>query len=182
MVEDRIGFRYAKAAFDLGRERDILDQLIGDMKLVQQLSEENRDFALFIKSPLVSPALKEATLDRVFDGRFQTDLGIQLVRLMVQKGREAYLPTMAASFIALYDEVKKIRRGHLVSALPLPSAVLDEIKDTLEKQSGYTHLLSEEVDEALIGGFILKVGNRQFDGSVASSIRKIKRSFAGKLV
>ncbi len=160
----------------------MLSELIEDMKLVQQLSEENRDFALFVKSPLVSPKLKESTLVQVFEGRFQTEFGVQLVRLMAQKGREAYLPNMAASFISLHDEEKKIRRGHLVSAHPLPATVLDEIKETLEQQSGYTHLLSEEVDETLIGGFVLKVGNHQFDGSVASAIRKIKRSFAGKLV
>ena len=119
---------------------------------------------------------------RIFESRFQTELATLLVRTMAQKGRESFLPNMAGAFVKLYDEERKVRRGDLTAAYPLPTAVLDAIKDTLEKETGYTHVLTEEVDERLIGGFILNVDNRQFDGSVASAIRKIKRSFAGKLV
>lgn len=175
MVEDRIGFRYAKSAFALAEEKGMLEDVRSDMGLFHEVWEQNRDFQSLLDSPIVKSDKKQAIINAIFGRRFQSDLMKLMVEMVVRKGREMYLPQVAQSFLQLYDQAKGIGRGVITSAVPLNDQQVKDIQRNLEKSTGKTYELTEEVDPELIGGFTLKVGDALFDGSVSSSLRRARK-------
>ncbi len=177
MVEDRIGYRYAKSLFDLAKEKNVLEQVWEDMGMIHETAEGSRDFVLMLNSPLIASSKKEAILHQLFKGKYSSDITEMLVDIIVHKGRERYLDNVAKAFLVLYDAEKHIQRGKLTSAEPMSEAQIAEIKKIVEKQTGDTFEIDVEVDPSLIGGFILSIGDKLFDGSVSTKLREIKQEF-----
>jgi F-type H+-transporting ATPase subunit delta len=175
MVEDRIGYRYANSAFAIAEEKGILEDAHSDMGMFMEVYDQNRDFQNMLESPIIKLDTKQKIIDLIFAKRFKTDLMKTMVELVVRKNREMYLADVASSFLRIYDQVKGIVRGTISSAIPLSDAQVQQIQETLEQNMGKRFELSEEVDPELIGGFVLKVDNTQFDGSVASALRRAKQ-------
>ncbi len=175
MVEDRIGYRYAKSAFALAQERKELDAAQADMAMIHEVCNQNPDFLAMLQSPIINGQKKLEILTKIFAGKFQTKLVPLLLEMLTQKGREKFLFQVTTSFMALYDEVKGIVRGKLTSATALPEATVASIRKDLEASTGKAFHLETSVDPDLIGGFTLKVGDRLFDGSVSASLRRLKQ-------
>lgn len=178
MVEDRIGYRYAKSAFSLAQEQKELDKTQADMKMIHDLALESDEFANMLQSPIIGGTKKQEVLNAVFDGKFQTKLVPLLIEMIVKKGRESFLPNVAASFMDMYDEATGVVRGVLTSAVELSDSTIAEIKAGLEKSYGKKVEMSTEINPDLIGGFTLKVGDRLFDGSLSASLRRLKQELA----
>ena len=176
MVEDRIGYRYAKSIFDLAKEKKVLDEVKGDMEVIRDTVQGSRELSLLLNSPLVSSLKKKTVIAKIFDKGLETDMSKYLVDIIASKGREKYIPHIAQGFLDLYDKEHRVLRGVLTSATKVPAATAKKIKAEVEKQLNTTFEMDQEVDPELIGGFTLKVGDKLFDGSVASSLRKLKRS------
>ncbi|MDX2249909.1 MAG: ATP synthase F1 subunit delta [Bacteroidia bacterium] len=177
MVEDRIGYRYANSVFQLAEERNMIPGVKEDMALILDIHTTNREFANFLKTPLISSPAKEKIITTIFEGRLKTQIVEHLVRLITRKGREMYLPHTATAFLQIYDKHFGIVRGKLTSASPLSEDTKVAIKAAIEKETGNTFEMDHEVDPSLIGGFLLKMGDDLFDGSVVTSLRKIKQEF-----
>ncbi|MEL6674072.1 MAG: ATP synthase F1 subunit delta [Bacteroidota bacterium] len=177
MVEDRIGYRYAKSLFSLAEEKNMLDASQEDMTVLTETFKGSSDLVRLLESPLVSGSKKQAVLDAVFGGKYKSELTEALVKMIVSKGREQFLPLVAKGFVELYDAKKGIERGLLTTATPLSKKQLEAIQQGLEEKSGKKYDLEVAVDPDLIGGFTLKLGHTLFDGSIASSLRKVKRAF-----
>ena len=175
MVEDRIGYRYAKSVFGLAEEKKMLDKVQADMETISAVCKASPDLVAMLNSPLISMGKKENIVTAVFEKLFTSELAPLLTQMLVRKGREMYLPHVANSFIQLYDESKGVERGTLVSAHKLSSKEEKAIQAAMEEKIGKKLELTVEVDPELIGGFVLKVGDKLFDGSVSSSLRRIKQ-------
>lgn len=180
MVEDRIGYRYAKSIFDLAKEKSMLDDVHADMAYIHDICVQNPDFVRVLESPIISADKKNGVLTAVVGGHMKADLTKLLVKQIVRKGRERYLDNMAKAFVELFDRENHISHATLTSAVPLTDAQVKEIKDKLAKQTGDTIDLQVTVDESLIGGFVLKFGDELFDGSVSASLRKLRREFGDR--
>ena len=120
---------------------------------------------------------KRSVLDSLFKGKLKTEISVQMVDLLTKKGREKYLFHMAQSFLDIFDKEYQIARGVLTSAVKLPNELVEEITNKMESQLDETLILTEEVDPELIGGYKIQVGDQLFDGSVLTSLRKLKREF-----
>lgn len=177
MVEDRIGYRYAKSVFGLAQEKNMLDEVQGDMKLISDVIAENPELGNLLQSPIVSSGKKESILTQVFKKNLKGQLSPLLIEMLVRKGREMFLPNVARAFLKLYDDHKGIVRGVLTGATTMGADQVDRIKRELTKKTGHQYEITTEVDPALIGGFTLKIGDTLFDGSVAGSLRKVKQGF-----
>lgn len=177
MVEERIGYRYAKSIFDLAKEQNLLDEVKGDMDLLHTVCEQNKDFVLMLKSPLIQVDKKRKVLNQIFGDNFSSKLTPLLIEIVLKKHREAYIDFIAEGYIRLYDVEKHLSHVTIVSAKEMDQAQLDQIKTIVEKQTGDTVDLIVKIDPALIGGFTLKIGDKLFDGSIASRLRKVKQDF-----
>lgn len=177
MVEDRIGLRYAKSLYGLAQEKGVLDAVRNDMALIHDVCVQNRDFVQMLQSPLIRRDIKGRVIKAIFADKFTHDFSMQLAEIMLRKGRERYFDNIAKAFLELHDAANRVRHGKLISASPLSESQLAQIRAYLEKQNGETFDLELEVDPSLIGGFVLKVGDTLFDGSISRSLRKLDQDF-----
>jgi F-type H+-transporting ATPase subunit delta len=95
----------------------------------------------------------------------------------VNKTRAAVLHATAKEFIEQYNEKKNILKAKVVSATKLTEAAANEITSIVAKATGKQVQLEQQVDEKLIGGFLLTVGDKQFDTSIAKSLQKLQKTF-----
>ncbi|MEM6764519.1 MAG: ATP synthase F1 subunit delta [Bacteroidota bacterium] len=178
MVEDRIGYKYAKSIYSLAEEKKALKAVHKDMQLLHETVSDSRELRNFLESPIIKADTKEAALTELFGKKFTSEISTTLLQLLVRKGREAYLPYVASAFLKMYDKAHKIIRGVLTSAQKVPAAMLKKIVKTVEEKTGGKFEVTTEVNPDLIGGFTLKIDDQLFDGSVSSSIRRIKQQFS----
>lgn len=174
----RIASRYAKSLIDLADERGALDEVLGDIKSFKQATE-NRDLYLLLKSPIINVSKKQQVFDALFGGKMN-ELTSAFFKIILNKGREAYLPEIADEFIAQYKKLKHITSVTLVTATPLGAETISKIKQRLvasEATDDHVELLTE-VDPNLIGGFVLDFGDQLYDASIAHKLEKLKKEFS----
>jgi F-type H+-transporting ATPase subunit delta len=177
MLNPRLAARYAKSLIDLSLERGELDTVYKDMEYLSSVTKQNKEFVTVLRSPVITPDKKEAILQAVTNGKI-SELTASFNRLLIRKGREAVLPEIAKAFIEQYNEYKQIYTVKLKTAVPVSEELKNEIVSQVKSQSDMKNIqLTTEVDESLIGGFVLEVGDRLIDASIAYDLNAIKKQF-----
>ena len=176
MSDLRVASRYAKSILDLAQERGELEQVYQDMQLFSQTVNSSRDLELALRNPIIKHDKKRAILQALFNGKV-TQMTLSLFDIMTSKNREAILPEMATEFVRQYQQVKGINKVFVTTAVPLTEELRQRVIDMVVKETGGTALLEEKVDPSILGGIILKVGDRQLDESLRNSLRKLKTKF-----
>lgn len=181
MQNPRLASRYAKSLIDIAQELNILDAVLNDMEMIRDLCAENRDLVLMLKSPIVKGDKKAAVMKAILDGKAQT-VTLSFIDLMISKGREFYMPEIAETFLTQYKELNNIRTVELTTAVAidedLKQAIYNKVSASI--QDGHVEL-NTKVDEELIGGFMLEVGDKLFDASVRRDLIDIKNQFTRNL-
>ncbi len=173
MNESRISVRYSRALFESALEKNILGDIDRDMKLILEISRI-AEFRELLASPIILPSDKSKIMHSVF-GDSINSLTAGLLDLVVKNGREKYLPAIARVFIHDTMEFRGITDCQLTSAVPVDRAISEQVSDLISKLFKTTVDLEENVDDSLIGGFILKVSDNYIDASVRNKLRKIKK-------
>lgn len=177
MHNPRLAHRYAKSLIDLSLERGELESVHKDMLYLQAVTKSNPDFVALLRSPVISADKKQSILDAVTNGRIG-ELAASFNRLLVRKGREANLPEIISSFIDQYKEHEQIFTVKLTTAVPVTDKVKEEIMNKLRSQSNMKNIeLTTVVDESLIGGFVLQVGDKLVDASVIYDLNNVRKQF-----
>lgn len=176
MRETKVGNRYAKALFELSIEMNLLEQVFADIKLFLQVCQQNRDFLLLLKSPVIHDKKKTAILREIFEKQV-SELSIRFLELITRNRRESILPVIAEQFIKIYQEHKNILPTNLTTAVKLDAETRDKIVGLLGERAEATIDLTEFVDEELIGGFILEFEDMQYDASVQRKIKNLRKEF-----
>ncbi|WP_158825171.1 ATP synthase F1 subunit delta [Mucilaginibacter lacusdianchii] len=181
MSELTVGTRYAKSLIDLAIEQNALEATKQDMTFFVQTLKANTQLQAVLRNPIISQDKKLKVLEGVFTGRVSANT-LAFFKIMISKGRGEVLYPAAQEFVNLYNIKMKIVNAKVVSAAPLSEANKQEIIADVQKIAGAQVNLQTLVDPALIGGFILTVGDRQIDTSIATSLKKLKKDFAEKVV
>lgn len=174
MKGTKASVRYAQSLLDLALEKGNLDQVANDMKHLYETTEANPELARFFKSPIVAGDKKISVIKEVF-GAFES-MTMSFVELVTKNGRESLLPQIALSFGDLVKAHKGIVPVELVSAVKLDDATRKNILAKVEGSIEGTLEVTETVDESIVGGFIVKMGDRRIDASVKSQFNKLKQS------
>ena len=162
MVNTKLAARYAQALLDLALEQNKLDAVQADMKWLLALLHENRDLGLLLKSPIIKADKKEMTLVAIMQSHIQ-ELSMTFIRLVARKRREQDIPPMAEEFLRLVAAYKNIQQ------------VVEQVKNLTQESTGSEVEIIQRVNPALIGGFVLNIGDKQFDSSIATRIKRVKR-------
>lgn len=177
MPNPRLATRYAKSLLDLAVERGQLEEVFADMQWMQAVCKSNRDFLTLLKSPVISGDKKIKIVDAVAGGKL-SKLTTAFHTLLTSKTREANLPEIAAAFIAQYKEYKNIHIVKLTTASPATDEVKNAITRQVKKTGGFENIeLEEKVDKDIIGGFVLQIGDKMIDASIAYDLREIAKQF-----
>jgi F-type H+-transporting ATPase subunit delta len=178
MSVQRIATRYAKSVLDLAIERSEIEQILKDMQYVRG-ALRSRDFLLMIKSPIISTGKKLSIFKRLFTGKLSKTT-TSFFDIMIRKSREIYLPEIVDSFIEQYKDYKKISTVVIKTAVPLDEKALEVIRQKLAgsldtKKNLELNLI---VDPTLIGGFTLEFEGKQYDSSMATKLKELRKQFS----
>ena len=170
------GKRYAQAIFELAREQDKLDQWAGDLQLVEQALQEE-DFKAFLKHADVSTVDKVRAIGNVLGA---VDPLVQnLVHILVSGGMVDLLPQLHEAYEALLDEHLGRQRVEVTSAIPLEDRELERITTFLSGLINKEVVATTVVDESILGGVVIRVGDRLLDGSARSRLEGLRTRLHG---
>lgn len=173
MNESKITVRYAKALFALAKEENAFEAMKNDMELLYQCIHDLPELQYVMSSPVI----KVKDKIRLFEETFKTSFAPQtlsFIRLVLERRREEYLAGISRYFLSLLKSQQGIQTAELITAIPLNEALRKSILNFIEKKFKTKVELHEDVDEKLIGGFILRVGDQQIDASISNKLAHIK--------
>jgi F-type H+-transporting ATPase subunit delta len=177
MPNPRLAGRYAKSLIDLAIEKNQLDEVYQDMLFLQKVCSDNKDFVSMLKSPVISADKKEKILEAVTKGKV-TVLTALFNKLLVKKGREKYLPEIAKAFIQQYKDHRNIFSVKLTTAVPVSEELKNAILNKIRTETAMQHLeLDTAVQEDLIGGFVLEIGDQLVDASISYDLNNVRKQF-----
>jgi F-type H+-transporting ATPase subunit delta len=178
MADSRVASRYVKSLLGLAVEKDVLDKVHHDMILFSKVCDENRDFALMLRNPVIKHDTKRAILEKIFKGRVN-NLTLAMFDIITRKNREPLLPAIASTFHLAYNEHKEIGGATVTTAILLDSKLRSEIEQIVKKLSDKREVeIEEKIDADMIGGFVLNVGDRQIDASIKNKLKALKLKFS----
>jgi F-type H+-transporting ATPase subunit delta len=174
----KVARRYAGSLLGFAQKQNELDAVADDMRLIAQTCADSPDLRRALKSPVIKTDKKVAVLNSIFGGHIGTT-SQNFIRMVAVNNREAILPEIARAFIALYRERLGIVAAEIITAVPLSDQEREKAKSMVSGM-GKSVELSEKIDENIIGGFIIQIGDKQLDQSVSSRLSAIKTSLMQK--
>lgn len=169
---------YANAWFKQAQEAGVLAQAYQDVKLLQQVMGENRNLTKVLQSPIIPGERKLAIFQQLFGPRVH-GLTLAVFSLMGKNRREAYLLPVIERFLGMYVAHHQIQLASITTPCKLPPDLVDYVKALIKKwKSCQEVVLKEHVNPAILGGFVLRVGDQQLDNSLATRLAKMKKQFS----
>lgn len=175
-MSTRAAIRYAKAILNLAKTNGSESAVYADMQLIEATIKGSNDLKVLLKSPIIKLTDKVNALDAIF-GKQVNNYSLGLIKLLANKKRLDILETVASDYQVIYDHLKSIDVAKVTTAVPLTAelekVVIAKVKELTGRESNLTNV----VDPEIIGGFILRVGDLQYDASIAKNLRELERSF-----
>lgn len=173
MDQSKINIRYAKAFFMLAKEKNLTVELRKDAQLIANVCETSSDFILLLESPVIKTSNKVKAIKSIFEGKVNP-LMVNFLALIADNNREKYIPGIFRNLEDLYRQEEGIKSVVLTSAQPLDEAVVLQIRKILEKELNAKVEMTQKVNEELIGGYVVRFDDKQYDASIATQIKKVK--------
>jgi ATP synthase F1 delta subunit len=167
---------YAEALFEAGKDKGNLDALQSQLGQFSDAVSQNRELQVFLFSPYLSSAEKKDGLRRAISGA-EPEL-VNFLELLIEKTRMPEIFRIRRQFDELWKEENKLIDVTVVSAVELDPDVVSKIGTEVERQTGERVELSSRVDESVLGGIVLQVGNMVVDASIRNRLEKLKKSVA----
>ncbi|MGQ9572545.1 MAG: ATP synthase F1 subunit delta [Dehalococcoidia bacterium] len=177
MIRDTAAKRYAQAAFEIACERDSLEEWATDLALVAQVMSEPQAAAI-LSSPKVALADRYRLLEALLAGI--DPLVMNLAKLLVAKGRVGIASQIVEAYRGLLDEHRGICHARVITAVPLADAEREAVEQRLSQITGKKVIAHLEVEPAIVGGLVARVGDRLLDGSTRSKLLALKRALEGQ--
>ncbi|MEM6297405.1 MAG: ATP synthase F1 subunit delta [Bacteroidota bacterium] len=173
MSDIRVARRYAKSLILISQEMNNLDQVHEDMVLVRDTVEESRDLELLLKSPIVNSGKKRLILEAIFGGKV-AEVTTKFFQILLRKGRERFLFEITKQFHLQYNDLNSIEMAEVVTPFALTEELRQSFIGVVKEVSGKSGVeLRETVNEELIGGYVLRIRDRQIDDSVRSRLNDL---------
>ena len=176
MNSSKIAVRYAKALFDLVLEKDVIDGVYADMKIISQLCalDEVKDV---INNPVI-PQQKRKEILVALAGEKAQKLTVSFIDLVFAHGRGDHLAAAARYFMDLTRRHRGIRQVTLTTAVETDARLKAEVAALVAGSRPGTIEFNETVDKSVIGGFILRVDDAYIDASVRNKLNKFRKEFS----
>lgn len=174
MKQTKAAHRYAKSFLSLSKEQNVVDATQEDMAFVVKTIHASHDLHVMLQSPVIKTDKKLAVLAKVFAGNI-SDISQKFIALIVDKGRGDILKLIAKEYVTLCKEGNQIFQADVVSAYPLTTEQRAQIMEMGSKMQAGTFEITETIDQSLIGGFVLKIGDQMIDASLKKQLRNMRQ-------
>jgi len=176
MNESRISVRYSRALFLSALDKKNLDRINSDMILVKETCSIPE-----VKDLLANPVIVSSKKTEILHSLLKKDLDkltLSLIDVVVKNGREKYIPAIARVFIHETKKHKGITESVLTTAVKVDRGTVKKVYEKIENLMKTRVEFIENIDETIIGGFVLKVEDNYIDASVRNKLRKIRKELS----
>ena len=175
MSGTRAAIRYAKAILSVATDNQTAEKIQLEMDEIAHTIASNAALNAALKSPVVKLSEKAAVLDKVFNN-FSPELK-SLFQTLAQNKRIDLLEEISLQYKQLYDQLNSKEVATVTTAVPMTSAMEAKVMSKLKTLSSKKISLKKTVDETILGGFILRVGDQQYNASVSNQLNELKNKF-----
>jgi F-type H+-transporting ATPase subunit delta len=164
---------YARSAFGLAEEQGATESLQNELEELVKLLDREPGLERFLSSPLVETGERRQMLDRLFEEEMSEVL-LDTLQVMNRKGRSGLVRALAEAYRQEFEDRTGQVSVSVRTAVALTEALRQQLQEATSKFTGREASLIETVDESLIGGMILQVGDQKIDSSVARELRQLE--------
>lgn len=173
MIRNRIAGVYAEALIRLAEEKGILEEIASDAKGWRDMIANQKEFWWTINTPDLSIEDRKKMLKELLDGKVH-EYFLNTLMLLADKRRMSVANLVALEFLEKYDERRGVLRAKAKTAYPMNADQQEELRKALEEKTGREVRITNEIDEQLLGGVVVTIGEMQIDGSVARELELVK--------
>lgn len=175
MAGTRAAIRYAKAVLSLANEQNKADAINNDMKLIAQTIKDNVELGNVLNNSVVKTEAKKKVLLSVFTGLNEITTG--LFNVLESNKRINLLNDVALKYSVLFDQYHGKEVAQVTTAIPMTNDLEIKVLAKIKELTSKAVELENIIDEDILGGFILRIGDKQYDASVSNKLNKLKREF-----
>ena len=176
MSSTRAAIRYAKAILDIASDKGVAQAVNNDMTLIASTIKSNKELSTFIENPTTKVEVKESALQEIFaDTNAVTK---SLFRLLFENKRFEILDSVASEYNNLFDESNGVEIAKVTTAIAMDAALEAKILAKIATFSNKKITIENTIDTSIIGGFILRIGDKQYNASVANRLQTLKRELS----
>ncbi len=176
MSGSRAAVRYAKAILSFALEQNKEVEVNNDLLFIAKTIEESEELQLLLNNPILKSELKKAALKEIF-GSKTSSLTVGLIDLLIDNKRLPILSEVANKYTVLFDELKGIEVAKITTAVSLTEALNKQILKKVKEITGKEATIENIINPDIIGGFILRIGDVQYDASISNKLQVLKRQF-----
>lgn len=179
MSGTKAALRYAKAILNLALEQKKEVEVNNDMLLIANTIGESKDLQLLLTSPILKSDKKKSVLKEIFSNKISS-LSSSLIDLLIDNERLAILNEVSKKYISLFDSLKGKEIAKVTTAIALDDELNNKVLQKVKEITGKEAIVENIINPDIIGGFILRVGDIQYDASIANKLQVLKRQFENK--
>lgn len=172
-----IASRYAEALFQVGEESNSTEKLYNELKAVVDIIKDNKEFANILKSPIVSKEDKKDLILNVFGSQIDKEMS-NFMKVLADKDRLSLIASIQEAFKALLNDKNNILEGVAITAVPMKEEEVKGLQAKLSAKYNKTVILKNEMDESVLGGVLVRLGNEEIDGTVKNRLDKMKEQLS----
>ncbi len=180
MKGTRAALRYAKALLNLAKEHGLHEEVNENMLLIANTISENKDLQVMLKSPIIKSEIKKNVLYAIFDSEVN-DLSKGLINLLIENKRIEILYLTAKEFTIIFDFLMGYEVAIVTTAIPLTPEIEKIILEKINTLSSKEVSIKNIINPAIIGGFILRLGDVQYDASILQKFQTLRKDFKKNL-
>jgi F-type H+-transporting ATPase subunit delta len=177
MIEGRLGRRYSRALFQLARETGQEESTGWEIEQFFELYDKS-DLQKVLTSPAFALAARKKILNQVTEGLQLSPLTVKFLSLVLDRDRLTHLAGIVSSYRRLLNEAKGRVEAKVISARALDAALTEQLRQRLRGISGKDVVLQEETDQELLGGLLIELEGKVYDGSIRTQLEKMKQRIA----
>ena len=169
---------YSQALFETGIEDGTLENLYEEALLVIEVLKENPDFSRLMNHPKILREDKEQIMESVFKGRLSDEF-TGFLKIIVSNRRYDEIDSIINDFVKKVKEYKKIGVAYVTTPLELTEGQKKSVKQKLLDTTGYVSMeMNYDIDKSLIGGMMIRIGDRVVDSSIKSKLEELKKELS----
>lgn len=175
MLTNQLAVKYAQAIYELAAQKNTLNVVEQELRLVESTITSYDDLSTLIYHPQVLAQAKKETIRKIF-GQDISDVVLKFLLLLVDKRRESILPGIIYEYVKMANQAQNILEAEVTTALPLVESQQAALIDKLSLVTGKKVVLKTQIDQGIIGGIIVKIGDKLIDGSVVRQLATLKKA------
>lgn len=172
---------YSEALFEVALEENKVDMFLDEMNFVNETFKMHPEFFELFKTPLVKGDEKKKIIEEVFGDKISNEMN-NFLKIIIDKRRGHFIDQIKWEYEKAVNKHKGIVRATAITAVPLSDKDKTILQNKLSTITGKTVKLSNEIDKTVIGGILIKIGDKVIDGTIKSRLEEMKESLSQIIV